>query len=517
MAKTDLKPTIAAPNQGDWFEKAKSAPHVEAETKILQTITFKIGTFDDEARTFRAVASSACVDRSGDVIEQEGWDVSNFMVNPVIPWCHDYYQLPVARAIEVGVSDGVLQFTYQAPPKGMYPFADTVWDFYRNQYMFAFSVGFIPEEPEEGYSWSGNTYRKCELLEISAVLVPANPQALALAYKSGKIDLNAAKMLMDKTASAMKSLSETLKAESEEVAKEAEIKATEMTVTLDAINAAVKTAVAEALAELNNKGEENNSESLTPDEGDEDNDDMKKSSENEVDKKDLGENSNGGGDLAPLQSTANKKGMGAVCDAIHDVADTLKAHADALTDHAKTMSAHSAMIAAKADVLHKSADYVKDLLDHNGDETSEETDSAKEPDNASGTEGDGISGGKSVDEKAKTKDVEVVSEDSDAEADHKQEEEAGSEDDVTAEVVSEDSDASAGDAEREEKADESNDSEKADDKEAEADSGEVKSEDESSTDGADHADAADEELVDEDNLTDEQIKEILDAVNAESK
>jgi len=46
-----------------------------------------------------------------------------------------------------------------------------------------FSVGFIPVEYEPN-EHGGLTYKRQELLEISAVTVPANPEALMLAYKS---------------------------------------------------------------------------------------------------------------------------------------------------------------------------------------------------------------------------------------------------------------------------------------------------------------------------------------------
>lgn len=207
--KAVLQPTVAQPlatKVDKWWEKsvAPAATLPQARGKVMQTINFNLGEFDDENRTFRAVASTSVVDRQGDIIDQGGWELDNFIKNPVIPWAHDYFSPPVARAIEVGVVNGVLQFTYQAPPRGMYEFADLIWDFYRNQYMFAFSVGFIPSEAE------GNTFTTCELLEVSAVVVPANPQALALAFDSGDMDLHHAKILMSKLQKTMTNLEEII-------------------------------------------------------------------------------------------------------------------------------------------------------------------------------------------------------------------------------------------------------------------------------------------------------------------
>lgn len=207
-----------------WWEKKSPLP--DAHGKVLQTIPFKLGNFDDKNRTFTAIGSTAVVDRQGEVIDQDGWDLSKFIANPVIPWAHDYYSPPVARAIEVGVVDGVLQFTCQFPKEGLYDFADTIWNLYRNQYMFAFSVGFIPkdydwgDEPDEldpfqtqqddETSEQNLTFRKCELLEISTVVVPANPQALVLAVKMADIDTKSAKQLMSKLQSTIKGLEEVI-------------------------------------------------------------------------------------------------------------------------------------------------------------------------------------------------------------------------------------------------------------------------------------------------------------------
>lgn len=185
---------------------AKASPELAEKQKMLQTISFKLGNFDDENRTFQAIGSTPMVDRQGDSIEQSGWVLDNFIKNPVVPWAHCYNELPVARAIEVGVQDGNLVFTYQAPPEGMYPFADTVYQMYRHQFMFAFSVGFIPLEYEGNWE-DGYNFTKCELLEISAVPVPANAGALVLAQKMGVMgDRKAAQSMISKVEDALTQL-----------------------------------------------------------------------------------------------------------------------------------------------------------------------------------------------------------------------------------------------------------------------------------------------------------------------
>lgn len=160
--------------------------------KAWRTINFKIKDIDEENRTFTAIASDDSTDRHGESIKQDGWDLENFVKNPVVPWGHDYYNPPVAKATEVGLVDGKLMFKPQfasieelsedpSNPSDWAKFVDTIFRMYKGGYLRAFSVGFIPKEME------GDTFIKQELLEVSAVTVPSNPNALALAVKEGVI------------------------------------------------------------------------------------------------------------------------------------------------------------------------------------------------------------------------------------------------------------------------------------------------------------------------------------------
>jgi hypothetical protein len=65
--------------------------------------------------------------------------------------------------------------------------AEEIFQLYKEGFMRAFSVGFIPKEwtDGDGEKVPRRTYTKWELLEYSAVPVPANPDALALAISKG--------------------------------------------------------------------------------------------------------------------------------------------------------------------------------------------------------------------------------------------------------------------------------------------------------------------------------------------
>lgn len=181
--------------------------------KIYRTINFKIKEIDDENRTFTAIASDDSTDRHGENIKQDGWDLENFIKNPVVPWGHDYYNPPVAKATEIGMVDGKLMFKPKFAsieelsedknnPSDWAKFVDTIYRMYKGGYLRAFSVGFIPKEME------GDTFIKQELLEVSAVTVPSNPNALALAFKEGIIDESERKILIKTYEAQIKGLTE---------------------------------------------------------------------------------------------------------------------------------------------------------------------------------------------------------------------------------------------------------------------------------------------------------------------
>jgi hypothetical protein len=138
------------------------------------------------ANTTIVTASTASVDRDGDVLDQEAWQLDHFKANPVIPWNHDYSIPPVGRAKSIEVKDGAL--TAEVEWDTGTELGATVARQFAEGFLGAVSVGFIAHDREPRKSLPdddplksdrGNKLGGLELLEISAVVVPANPQALA--------------------------------------------------------------------------------------------------------------------------------------------------------------------------------------------------------------------------------------------------------------------------------------------------------------------------------------------------
>jgi len=159
---------------------------------IHKTLDFEVKQVGDpKDRTLEFLGSTADVDRYGDVIEVEGWDLKNYKKNPVFLWTHDYKQPPVGKAVKVGKTEKGLLFQVKFPTPEEYTFADTIYKLYLGGYLRATSVGFrdLEREPitdKEGRQ-TGFRYKKQELYELSAVPVPANPNALVMAVQKGVV------------------------------------------------------------------------------------------------------------------------------------------------------------------------------------------------------------------------------------------------------------------------------------------------------------------------------------------
>lgn len=131
----------------------------------------------EDTGTFEVIASTAAVDRHGEVIDQSGWMLENYMKNPVILFGHDYWSLPVGIATEAKVTKEGLLIKGKFASEKANPFAQQVRRLYDEKIMRAVSVGFIPLEFDPT---DDRKIIKAELLELSFVPVPANQEALTV-------------------------------------------------------------------------------------------------------------------------------------------------------------------------------------------------------------------------------------------------------------------------------------------------------------------------------------------------
>ena len=120
----------------------------------------------------RFVASTEGQARDGLVIEARGWQLDEYKANPSVLWAHDYRgeRLPIGRAADVWVDGDRLMADILFDQED--PFAVAVEKKYRSGVLSSVSVGWDSLEVD------GRRVTKANLLDISAVPVPGDPDAL---------------------------------------------------------------------------------------------------------------------------------------------------------------------------------------------------------------------------------------------------------------------------------------------------------------------------------------------------
>ena len=148
-------------------------------------------------RSVQFTISKEVVDRDGDILRASGVDFTNYMKNPVFLSFHNSREFPLGKVTKFWVEgNSVKAIVYfptieelstnpeQASEKAK--LVDFTYHCYKTGMLNAVSVGFIPLEWVENEN--GFDIQKWELLEFSAVAVPANQDAIAEAVKSFGLD-----------------------------------------------------------------------------------------------------------------------------------------------------------------------------------------------------------------------------------------------------------------------------------------------------------------------------------------
>jgi HK97 family phage prohead protease len=162
---------------------------------VFKTWMMRAETAEDG--TTLVTASTPEPDRMGDVVAPD-WNLDRYEGNPIVAWAHDYSIPPVGRAVGLALEGDTLVARIKWDDAEANPLGQTVAHQFREGFLSAVSVGFAPgkstaraELPEDhpaagkgGYYFEGN-----ELLEISAVPIPANPEALAIRAKQYGLDV----------------------------------------------------------------------------------------------------------------------------------------------------------------------------------------------------------------------------------------------------------------------------------------------------------------------------------------
>lgn len=126
----------------------------------------------------RGVFSTVHEDRHGEVVDQNGWNLKEYLLNPVVLYNHDHSIPAIAKMVELYVGpnglEGAMQFAAEESD-----FAREIFGLYAGGFMNAFSCGFLNDVYEYDQVNDKIILRENSLLEVSCVNVPANALALA--------------------------------------------------------------------------------------------------------------------------------------------------------------------------------------------------------------------------------------------------------------------------------------------------------------------------------------------------
>jgi len=169
------------------------------EQKIINNLEGQLRGLEDnveETRKVTFIASTSSVDRHGTVVNQKNWNIEKFNANPIVGYQHNVYggeeanpddQLGSARAYFETVKKGAVEeqqlmvdITFE--PRDINEKADKIFRKIQHGSLRAVSVGFIPVADDNGSMGENREgafhYFGQELLEISVVNIPSNPDAL---------------------------------------------------------------------------------------------------------------------------------------------------------------------------------------------------------------------------------------------------------------------------------------------------------------------------------------------------
>lgn len=147
--------------------------------ETLKNFSEEIKGLDEKNNHFKVIASSEDLDRSWEIIKLDGWDASNYQKNPVILANHSYRVEDIAwkmTKIYKEWKNLIVEWVFTEKTE--------MWKMCKELYNAGFlktvSVWFIVKQRLEE---NRKIIEKAELLEVSFVAVPCNPNAVSLDKK----------------------------------------------------------------------------------------------------------------------------------------------------------------------------------------------------------------------------------------------------------------------------------------------------------------------------------------------
>jgi HK97 family phage prohead protease len=160
---------------------------------------------DEKDNAIVSYITTKTKDRDNEIVDPEGAILDDYRKNPVVLWGHNY----TARELPLGKNLWIKKDNKGLIAKTQYylkdDFAKRVYEYRKDGFPLAESIGFIPldwedfdnEKDVKANDGARRKYNKWLLLEYSDVVVPSNPDAVAIAMKQGLVTEEQAKEITE--------------------------------------------------------------------------------------------------------------------------------------------------------------------------------------------------------------------------------------------------------------------------------------------------------------------------------
>ncbi len=147
---------------------------------FIRSFDFEIKSTNEEKRLIEGYFSTKDLDRDDDIVEPEAFKKSlkSFISKNGVVLYNHRRDTPIGKVIEGNIDDKgafvVVEIAKNVPD------ADNVWELIKQGVLKTFSFGFVPLKVEwcEGNGKEVRILKEVDLLEVSIVSVPANPNAV---------------------------------------------------------------------------------------------------------------------------------------------------------------------------------------------------------------------------------------------------------------------------------------------------------------------------------------------------
>ena len=168
----------------DVYHSAPAIKSDDGKRVMMPGHILAVGAEGERTAKFRA--STPALDRHKTIVRTEGIDTTNYAQNPIFGWGHDVYSYsPIENIIgkvtgwqqDANRFDIDVEFT----PPGTNPMGEMAYRMVKGGFVNMVSIGFIEKkagyQEVEGFADQIYVYDETELLEVSLVPIPSNPEA----------------------------------------------------------------------------------------------------------------------------------------------------------------------------------------------------------------------------------------------------------------------------------------------------------------------------------------------------